>query len=121
MHYEAREPGDETIPDRQQDAEKASADAATQTDTAAEATEATGMVLSAARDAGREAGEAVRLAEDGEDPRDSHAAAAQHHAAAAKRHARVANAAAPGSAEAKEARAEAESAAVRAEDAAAAQ
>ena len=101
---------------QQQDAENASSDAAVQTDTAAEATETTGMTLSAVRNAGREANKAVRQAEDGEDPRDAHAAAAKYHAAAAKRHAEAAEAAAPGSEEAEEALAEAESAAVRAED-----
>ena len=83
MHGEALAPDEDTDPNQWQDAQNASADAATQTDTAAEATAATSEAVSASRDAGREAGEALRQAEDGEDPRDAHAKAAKHHAAAA--------------------------------------
>ncbi|TXN15859.1 hypothetical protein FV219_01690 [Methylobacterium sp. WL122] len=120
MHFEAFVPDEDFDPDAQQDAVTASADAAIQTNTAAEANELVGGVLSALRDAEREANEASRQAEDGEDSRDAHAAAAKHHAALATLHAIAAASVALGSEEAEEARAEAESATIRAADAVAA-
>ncbi|TXN19564.1 hypothetical protein [Methylobacterium sp. WL9] len=116
MHFEARQDGDA---DLQLEAQDASADAAAQTGTAIEASEFTGECILAIRDAGREADEAVRLAEDGEDPRDAHTAAARHHAAVVQRHAEAIEVREPDSENAEDARAEAESAALRAVDAAA--
>lgn len=117
MHLEVITPSDETPDDITLEAINASADAALQGDTAAEASSMTHMVVGEVSEAQREAADALRQAEDGEDPRDAHAVAAKFHATAASRHSEAAKELSPGSELAEEAHAEAESAALRAAEA----
>lgn len=118
MHLEVITPSDETPDDITLEAINASADAALQGDTAAEASSMTDMKVREASEAQREAADALRQAEDGEDPRDAHAVAAAFHATAASRHSEAARKLSPGSEMAEVARAEAESATLTAADAA---
>jgi len=87
LHYEALAPEEDSDSASRQDAVCASADALTQTGTAAEASELSDADFGAIRDAQQEAHDASRLAEDGEDPRKAHAQSAKHHALLAKQHA----------------------------------
>ena len=117
LHYEASAPDEDSTRASRQDVVCASADALIQTGTAAEASELADEDSGMVSDAQREANGALRLAEDGEDPRRAHAHAAKHHASLAEKHARSVQAIATRSQEAHDAAFDVEVALTRARDA----